>query len=140
MAIPVRLEDQGRQATITRIGQTVVAPYAYDDVKVQTLNVDDTAENFWTPCPGYQVVVSGMIVSGDRNLTASGALVEIFEAATITSGTSTKDILNLDVAKNSSLNLLGLNLLISEGVYVNAKADDSNVLISIMGYYVPKLS
>ena len=138
MAIPVRIESSGKEVAVSPVGQLITAPFAYNDVKVQTLDADNVPENFWTPCPGFKVVITGMIVSGDRTISANdAALLEIFTADSITSGTALSPILSLEVAKNTIVPLFGLNLLVPEGLYVNAKADDSNVLISIFGYYVP---
>jgi hypothetical protein len=35
--------------------------------------------------------------------------------------------------------MIGLNLLVSKGAFVNAKADDATTLVTVMGYYIPAL-
>ena len=141
MANPIHILDgtgTKQKVKVTAIGQLATAPFAYDEVKVQTLDADNVAENFFTPRVGFQVVITGVIIGGDRLVSANdGALVEIFAADSPTSDTALGPIITLSVTKNSTIPILGLNFLVAEGVYINAKADDSNVLISIMGYYIP---
>lgn len=141
MAIPVRIVSSGKEADVTRLGQMITAPISYDIVKVQTLDVDNVPKNFWLPKAGFDVVITGLIISGDRTISANdAALVEIYATDSTTSSVAIGPILTIEVAKNVIVPLLGLNHLIPEGLYINAKADDSNVLISIFGYYIPKVN
>ena len=142
MSTPVHIKDGSGakyRAAVTNNNQLIVAPLHYDDVKQQSLNVDGVAENFWVPKTGHQIVITGMIIGADRNVATAGGLVEIFEAVSPTSGTATKAILSMDVVKSTTIPLLGLNLLITSGVYVNGKTDDDDVFATITGYYIDEV-
>ena len=138
MAIPVRLEDQGNQVKITRIGQLVTAPFSYDEAKFISLAVDDQGYTFYQPLAGKQFVISTIILTADKNV-ATDCTVEIFESTTEDDPTVSKSILNIEMLKNSARDLIGLNLIVSEGKYLNGKTDDNNVAATIMGYYIPKI-
>ena len=136
MKVSVEVKGGGNTGEITRIGQFITAPYAYDEVGVVDLDADNVAENLFKPRVGKRLVVTGCVVSAKRNI-ATDVDIEIYEATTDTETTVVESILKLDMPKSTSLPLFPLNLLITEGAFVNAKADDSNVLISLFGYFVP---
>lgn len=137
MPVPVSLEVAGSRAKITPIGQVVTAPFDYDNIGFVNLDADNVAENLFKPRAGSRLVLTGCILSADRNIGVNGVLINVYEATTDTETTIVKDILQLDMPKSTFLPLFPLNLLVSEGVYVNAKAADSNVSISMFAYYVP---
>ena len=134
--IPVNLFDCGNRAKITRIGQQVVGPYAYDEVKFISLAVDDQGYTFYQPRPHFQFVITTIILTAAKTVTQDCA-VEIFESVLENDPTVSKSILNIEMLTSSSRDLLGLNLLVSQGVYINGKTDDNVVSATIMGYYIP---
>ena len=73
-------------------------------------------------------------------MSSTDTTVVIYEATTASTATVSKTILNVEMLKNSYRDITGLNLLITAGRYVNGKCDDDDVFVTLMGYYVPKIS
>ena len=94
---------------VTPLGQLVTAPFSYDEV----------------------------VSAADRTIGASGVLIEVYESSAEDSLVVDKSIMNIDLLKNTSRDVVGLNLLVTEGKYLNVKCDDTDVSVTLMGYYVP---
>ncbi len=117
-------------------GEALVRPYDYSTPIFQNLDVDDQVYNFFAPEASQQFIVTDIIAFANRNVTTQTQL-DIYEATAADSATIAKQILRLDLAKLTGLTLIGMNLKVSEGVFVNAKCDDDDVLLTIAGYYIP---
>ena len=124
------------KASVTKNGQLVVGPYAYDEVSSQSLATDNVAVNFFGPKAGFQFVLTTILLNAKKTVTTDG-LVEIYEATSSTSAVVAKSILAIEMLTNSVRDITGLNLLVSEGVYINGKTDDNVVNGTLMGYYIP---
>jgi len=125
-------------ATVTSIGQLVIAPYAYDEVVSGILDVDNTAVNFFGPKTGKQFVLTTILLNANKSV-STDCIVDIYEATTDVTATITKSILSIEMLKNTSRDITGLNLLITEGRYINGKTDDDDVFVTLMGYYIPNV-
>jgi hypothetical protein len=95
--------------------------------------VDANAYNFAPPVQGANFILDGVICNADKSVTTS-ALVDIYEADSIDSTTIQRSILRFDVTRNTTISMTGLNLLINKGFWVNAKADDFNVNLTLIGH------
>ncbi len=138
VGIPTELFSGGNRASITQLGQQVTAPFAYDLVVAKTLETDNVAVTFYEPRVDNQFVVTGILLTADSNVTGS-ALIDIFETAAEGSGTIDKAILHVEILKNGNRDITGLNILVTEGKHINAKTDDDDVFVTIMGYYIPSV-
>lgn len=136
VGIPIELFSCGNRASVTQIGQQIVAPFAYDLVIAKTLDTDNVAVNFYKPRVDFQFVITGILLTADSNVTGS-ALVDVYEATAIDGTTIDKAILHVEILKNDFRDITGLNILASNGTYINAKTDDNDVFVTIMGYYIP---
>lgn len=128
----------GSAAKVTKSGELVVAPLSYDEIANQTLDSAGVAENFFAPISQKQFVVTGIVANADKAVTTD-VVVDVFEADSLTSATIDKAIFHFEMLKNGDKDLTGLRILVNSGVFINAKADDANVNITIMGYYINKL-
>ena len=126
-------------AKVTSIGQLVVGPIKYDEVVAKTSTVDDTAVNFYEPRAGHQFVITGILLTADSNVVGS-AITTVYEASSLTETTVDKTIMFIDLLKNTNRDVVGLNILVTEGKFINLKADDSDVSAVIMGYYILKVA
>lgn len=141
MSLSVEIED-GRGGTkrtvmVTQRGQLVVAPLDYSSNYSKNITSTGTAFNFLVPLSAKQFVITSIIVSADKSVSsANGSFVEIYEASSPTSTTVNKIILNLSVERNRTISLSNLNMLLSRGVWLNAKVDSATVMVTILGYYV----
>ena len=133
---PCTISNKKNAVAITSRGAMVVAPYAYSEVKADTLDTANVAVNFFLPKIGKSFVVTDMLLTANKNVTTD-CTVEMYEATAVDSLVVDKSILNIEMLKNSDRDLIGLNLRLSEGVFLNGKTDDDDVFVTIMGYYVP---
>ena len=137
MAIQVQLVGRNnRIVEVTANGQLVVSPLAYSAGKFNDMSVVGTAYNFHEPTAGKRFVVTGLIVSTTRNVGVNGASIVFYEASAVDSITVDETVLELDMAKSEILPITGTNFILNEGVFLNGKTDDAEVLATIMGYEV----
>lgn len=139
MSTPVVIQDAktGNRATVTRFGQLITAPVDYSTPVSQKLEVINIAYNFIEPSMDQNIVITDIILTANRNVGANDATVVVYEADEVDELTSFKDIVNLEMIKQSNLVLTGLNMIVTAGKYVNAKTDDDDVFVTIMYYRVP---
>lgn len=129
--------DSGIKAKVSKFGQLIVAPLQYSTPVSDTLNVINTAFNFITPKQDQSIVITDVIISASRTVGVNGADVFVYEADAPDTLTVEREIVALDMVKQTSLAQNGLNLLVPEGKFVNAKTDDADILVTIMFYRVP---
>ena len=127
----------GVKARVSEFGQLAVAPLAYSKPSFQKLTVINTAYSFISPEEGHQIVITDIIMTANRFVGANDATVDVYEAESPETITITQPIIELEMIKQSNLALTGLNLLVPEGLWVNAKTDDNDVFVTIMYYRVP---
>ena len=127
----------GNAASVTQYGQLIVAPVDYSSLTQENLTVVDTAYVFVTPLAGHSIVVTDLLISTDKNVGVNGASLQIYTASEADSVTITGGVLDVEMLKNTNRDLTGLNVLITEGLWLLAKTDDNNVNITIAYYYVP---
>lgn len=140
MPIFANIQDSnsGLIAKVTKFGQLVVAPLQYSTPVSVDLNVIDTAFNFIQPEQDHSIVITDILVSADNSVSnVVPAEVEVYEAATADTTTIDTSITRPRVVRAGNFPITGLNLLVPEGKFVNAKTNDNNVLVTIMFYRVP---
>lgn len=139
MSTPVVIQDasSGNRATVTKFGQLVVSPVDYSVPVARTLDAINTAYNFVEPKDGKNIVITDIILTANKDVGAADALVTIYEAESDITTVSFKDIINLEMIKQTTLALNGLNMIVSAGKFVNAKTNDNDVFVTIMYYRVP---
>lgn len=140
MALTTSITDghgKGSQVLVTSRGQLVVAPIDFSTAYAVTAAADNTAYNFVTPQTGKRFVITDIILDAGKNVSATtAATVVIYEAASASTTTVTKTILSLEMLKNTSRTITGINLIVTEGTWVNIKTTDAEVTASLLGYYV----
>jgi hypothetical protein len=128
---------KGHAATVTSNGQLVTAPFAYDETEFRELAAANTAYNFWSPKPGEQFVITGVLFRADKQVSSTvDAIVVIYEATTDATTTVSKVLIQFAVVQGDIINAAGLNLLVNEGFYVNAKTSDDDIHMTILGHYI----
>lgn len=140
MSANVGIKDSktGQSVRVTRFGQLVVSPLDYSTPLERELDTINTAFNFLAPEDGKNIVITDIVLSADKDVSnVDPAEIEIYEADAADSLTAAPSIISPRLIRSANLALTGLNLLIPEGKWVNAKTNDNNVLITIMFYRVP---
>jgi len=136
--INVKIVDgkgKGKAAEVSEQGELITRPSQYSTSSKRQIT-DSNAVNFFKPLSGQKFIVTGMILNTDRNVGVNGSLIEIYEATSETSTTITTDIISIDQAKNQTSPLIPLLIETVEGAFINGKADDFNVNVSVLGYFV----
>jgi hypothetical protein len=126
------------RARVTEYGQLIVAPLGYSTPVEQEMSVINTAYNFLTPAVGQKIVITDIIVAADKGVSATTpANVVIYQADAPDTLTESSVILRPQPAKGDNIPITGLNLLVPEGMWVNAKTDDATVFLTILYYRIP---
>lgn len=140
MGVPSVIKDlkTGQTARVTEFGQLVVAPLAYSTPVAVSMATPLIAYNFIEPAGGQSVVITDIIASADKSVsTTTPAEVIIYEAGAPDTLTSVADIVTPQLIRSGNFILTRLNLLVPEGLWVNATTDDSTIKLTIMYYRVP---
>jgi len=139
MSIDVKIKDgkgSGSQACVTSRGQLVVAPLSFSTAYAVSATVVNTAYNFIEPVSGKQFVITDILLYANKGVGVADATVVLYAADSATTLTETKIILSIEMLKNSSRDITGLNLIMVEGRWLNIKTDDNTIFATVMGYYV----
>jgi hypothetical protein len=139
MAIATTLIDgEFRENTvkITSRGQLVVAPLEFSDSYAIIADAT-TAFNFVPPKASKRFVITDYIVEAGKTVsTTVEADVTLYEADGLTDAVGTRDILTFNLVRNQNRVLTGLNLIVTEGKWLNITTTDPTVNATIMGYYI----
>lgn len=138
MTLKVSIEggNKGRLAGVTPDGALAVGPASLNQIEFRELAAINTAYNFYSPRPGQQFVVMAIFAYGDKQVaTATNATVEVYEASNADATAVDKIIMQFEIGQNEFHPFTSLNLLVTAGVFINAKTDDEDVHLNILGYY-----
>lgn len=140
MSTPTHIVGRGNKhvAGVSNNGQLVTAPFAYDEAKFVELAEPNTGYNFQEPRDGYQFVLTGFYAKADKQVsTTTEALFVIYEADEPDTTTATKTVFSTVLLQYDQLNMSPINLLITEGKFLNAKTSDDDIHLTIFGYFIP---
>ena len=139
MTLPTTIVDPYTKvaARVSEFGQLAIAPLAYSEPSFKKLDVINTAFNFIEPQHGHQIVITDIILTANKAVGTNDATIDIYEADAVDTAVITKEIIELEMIKQSNLVLTGLNLLVPKGLWVNAKTNDNDIFVTIMFYRVP---
>jgi len=138
MGLDIQIKDgrgSGNLAIVTKRGQLVTAPAGFSTFFTASAAVDDTAVNIVAPKSGKNFIITAIIINANKQVT-SEMVVTIFEAPAVTSNTQDKVVFTTEILKQSSLVLTGLNIMVSEGKWLNGTTDDNTALFNVAGYFV----
>ena len=132
-------DNNDTRAKVTKYGQLVVAPLSYSEPVFVELLVPGDAYNFIEPVAGEAVVITDIIVSANKDVSATTpATVRIFQSDEADSINIIKGIIAPQLTRSSNVDYTGLNMFVPEGRWINATTDDATVLVTIMYYRVPR--
>lgn len=77
-----------------------------------------------------------LLMTATSSLTDEEKAAITYEASSASSTTEDKTIIDIEMLKQTSRDLTGLNLLISQGKWLNIKTDDATIFSTVMGYYI----
>ena len=123
------------KAKVTTLGQLVVAPLEFSTAYAVEADTINTAFNFVGPVVDQNFIVTDILLYANKGVGAGDASVQLYEADSATSTTSTKTILDIEMLKQTARDMTGLNLKVTTGKWLNIKTDDNTIFATIMGYY-----
>lgn len=127
-------------ACVTSIGQLVVAPLSYDDTTFIELAEPNVPFNFYEPREAQQFVITVLDLVADKQVSSSvSAEIVIYEATAEDTLTISKVLYQTAMVQDQD-KTLSTNILVNEGVWINAKTTDDDIHMTIMGYYIPILT
>lgn len=140
MSLKIELKDGHGDGYTQKVSKWGIAATGAIDFSVSypvTASVINTAYNFVGPQAGKQFIVTDIMLYANKNVGANDATVEIYEADGVDSTTVYKSVLVTEMLKQTSRDFIGLNLLVTQGKWLNIKTDDNTIYASVLGYYVP---
>lgn len=131
-------KKNGKSVRVTDRQQLITAPLDYSEAYNATLDVADQGYTLVEPKVNSHFVITDIILTGNKNISnVVDATVSIYEATEKDSATISKLLLQLQVPQSIPIPLIGLNLItFNPSRYINAKTDDDDVDVVLMGYYV----
>lgn len=123
----------------TENGELVTAPLHYSDPYTQDLGEVNTAYNFLPPKVGMQFVITGAVISGNRNIGNDGSNLVVYGADSAESLTVLTDLIDVEVPKSTIHPFVVPNVVVPEGEFINGKCDDDDVKVTLYGYFVKKV-
>ena len=139
MTLKINIKDGkggAGEACVTHRNQLVVAPLDFSTAYAVTASVINTAFNFVGPQSGKQFIITDILLYANKGVGANDAAVDLYEATGDAETTVSKSILSIEMLKQTSRDISGLNLIVTAGRWVNIKTDDNTIFATIMGYYV----
>lgn len=138
MTINVSITDQGsRSVKINEEGELLVSDGAFDTPVFHELAEIDTAYNFFKPRAHKVLIITGFLAYGDKQVSSTtNSTVVIYEATQADSITVDRTLFQFEVGQNQSVPFPSIKLLCRGGYYINAKCDDDDIHITILGHYV----
>lgn len=138
MPLDIRIQDgwgTGSRACVTPRGQIIVGPLEYSQPYNVTADVANTGYNLIPPKADKVFIVTSIHLTANKNVGVGDAAIVIYEADSPTETTVVKSVFNLEMLRNSSRDLININLIVSEGKWLNVKTDDDDVFVTVLGYY-----
>ena len=139
MTAGVKIVDPktGMSATVSEYGQLITGPVDYSVTAQQKLDVNNQAFNFIKPEANRQIIITGIIMTANKNVGATDATVTLYTSETEDGVTAVGNILQLEMQRNSNIVLTGVNVKIDSGLFINAVTDDNDVYVTLFYYRVP---
>ena len=138
MAIPTRMVGvDNREVFVDGNGAARVAQGDYDLTSFNELDVVNTGYNFYKPITGKQFVITGILCFADRDISdASDTVITIYEATNAETATSSKILLQFGMGRLTLLPFPTVRILVNPKVWINAKTDDDDIHLNIIGHYI----
>lgn len=137
MTLKVFIRDgqgTGLLGKVLATGEIVVGTIGDNIVVFNTLNVIDTAFNFFIPLSGFNFFITSVLTStpgGTSN-------IDIYEASSPTTITIDKQLVRIGASGKQFIPInfsFGGFIKASAGSFINAKTDNQPVDLTIIGYY-----
>ena len=124
-----------RAVGVSENGELFVTPLHHNQsvhFKMDTINTAYTYASIQT---GQEMHLQNILIYGNKNVGVNDAQVTIYTSLEADSLVVKDIIMEFEVPKYGTRDLINLNLKIGSGVYLNAKTDDNDIYLTMMGFY-----
>jgi len=132
-------DDKNQAAALVSVnGELVVGPISYSTAYHKTISTADTSFEIVPAVSGKKFIINSMLLATSKTFgTATTAeTLTIYEASPADLSTNMKTVAEIDFLKNDRLVATGLDLASSIAVSLVAIATDTDVSVTIAGYYI----
>jgi len=125
-------------ALVSANGELIVAPISYSTAYYKLIDVAVTPFEVVPASAGRKFIIDSMLLTTSKAFgTATTAeTLTIYEASPSDLSTNLKTVAEIDFLKNDRLVATGLKLAASTAISLVATATDTNVSVTIAGYYI----
>lgn len=135
MSLTVRIEGgSGLLANVVEGGSLSFAPLP-DEIEFKLLDVDNTPYNFYQPLAGSRFILTGVVATAAAGVQATSTVI-VYEAVAPDTATVAKTLFQFVLLKNQQLVIPNFQIKVNPNVWVNAKADDTDIHMSVVGHFV----
>lgn len=138
MSVDAIIRDPGtlQGAKVSKGGELAVGPASNDERQFNSLATINTAFNFYSPKNNRVFVITAVLAFADKDISdASTTIVIVYGATAAASIAVVGQPFEFGMAKLSVFHPTGLRVVIAKGLFVNAKTDDNNILMTVLGHY-----
>lgn len=137
LGVEIKDQDSDIRARVTKYGQLVTAPLSFSVPTSNNMVLINTPYNFIEPQPGQSIIITNVIASADKNVSNTDpANVVVYQSDGVNSLNNLGTLVQPQLLRGENLNFL-MNLIVGEGVWVNATTNDDAILLFLYYYYVP---
>lgn len=135
--LPITLKDNESNvsASISNLGELIVAPLSPNSSVHHSMVIIDTPYIYAEPIASRTLRLQNILIYANKDVGPNDASVLIYTSDDATSLTG-DTVIEFEMLKNTSRDLIGLNLTLQSGVYLLAKTNDNTVFLTMQGYYV----
>jgi len=132
-------DDKSQAAALVSVnGELIVGPLSYSTAYHKTVDVAAAPFEIAPAVSGKKFIISSMLLATSKTFgsATTAETLTIYEASPADLSTNLKTVAEIDFLKNDRLVATGLNLASSEAVSLVAIATDTDVSVTIAGFYV----
>ena len=134
--IPVEIYAGHHSVAVNEHGELIVGAISPNESRHHNMTLVNTAYNFAIPVMGKKMRLQNILLYANKGVGVNDASVVIYTADSPTSLTPIETVMEVEIPKYGSRDLIDLNLQLPSGVYLNAKTDDATIFATMMGYYI----
>ena len=132
-------DDKNQAAALVSVnGELIVGPLSYSSAYHETVDIAATAFEIVPAVAGKKFVIDSMLLATSKTFGAAttAETLTIYEASPADLSTNLKTVAQIDFLKNDRLVATGLKLASSTAISLVASAADTDVSVTIAGFYV----
>ena len=121
--------------SVSSNGELHTAPLHHNQSIHYKLDTINTAYTFADIQTGKEMHLENILIYANKGVGTNDATVTIYTSLEADSLVVKDVIMEFEIPKYGTRDLIGLNLKLGGGVYLNAKTDDNDIFLTMMGYY-----